>query len=194
MDELKGRLRTSTLDARRRLTADERREAAAAVVERLLGIDEVRRARTVLLYAAMRDEVDLTALVGPLRGRGARTLFPRVRGERLELVAASDLLTLQLGHRGVREPAGPAIDPGVVDVALVPGTAFDPHGGRLGLGGGHYDRLLPELAENALRVGVCFACQVVPRVPREEHDEVVDLVVTERARYTTGARIVRDDA
>jgi 5-formyltetrahydrofolate cyclo-ligase len=194
MEELKGRLRTSALQARQRLTREERRGASGAVVDRLLALRELQAARTVLLYAARAEEVDLTALVGPLRQGGARTLFPRVRGPRLELVAASDLLTLQLGHRGVREPAGPPIDPEVVDVALVPGAAFDPHGGRLGMGGGHYDRLLPELSETALRVGVCFACQVVPKVPREPHDEPVDLVITERARYITEARVLRDDA
>jgi 5-formyltetrahydrofolate cyclo-ligase len=194
MEQLKSRLRTSTLDARRGLAREERRSASAAVVDRLLALQEVQRSRTVLLFAAMPDEVDLTGMVGPLRQRNVRTLFPRVRGPRLELVAASDLLTLQLGHRGVREPAGPSIDPDVVDVAIIPGVAFDPHGGRLGMGGGHYDRLLAELSEETLRVGVCFACQVVPKVPREPHDEPVDLVVTERARYTTEARVLRDDA
>jgi 5-formyltetrahydrofolate cyclo-ligase len=194
MDQLKGRLRESALDARRRLATGERREASGAVVERLLGVRELRRARTVALYAALSEEVDLTSLVGPLRERGARTLFPRVHGADLDLVAASDLLTLRLGHRGVREPPGPAVDPGVVDVAIVPGAAFDPHGGRLGMGGGHYDRLLPRLDEHALRIGVCFACQMVPRVPREAHDEPVDLVVTERARYSTQARVLPEEA
>jgi 5-formyltetrahydrofolate cyclo-ligase len=194
MDELKDRLRASALDARRRLTGGERQQASEAVVARLLGMVELRRAHTVLLYAALSEEVDLAGMVGPLRQAGARTLFPRVRADELELVAASDLLTLQFGHRGVREPSGPAIDPDVVDIALVPGAAFDPHGARLGMGGGHYDRLLPDLPESTLRIGVCFACQVVPRVPREDHDEPVDLVVTERAKYVTEARILPDEA
>ena len=129
----------------------------------------------------MREEVDLATLVAPLHERGARTLFPRVRDERLELVAATDLRTLQLGHRGVREPAGRAVDPGVVDIAIVPGVAFDPRGGRLGGGGGHYDRLLASLAPAAVRIGVAFSCQLVPHLPQEPHDQPVHLVVTERS-------------
>lgn len=188
MEELKERLRASGLDARRRLTPGERRAASEALVERLLRQPALRRARHVLLYAALADEVDLGPAVGPLRSRGVRTLFPRVRGPELELVAASDLLTLQLGYRGVREPAGPKVDPAVVDVAVVPGVAFDPHGGRLGHGGGHYDRLLARLPQTTVLIGVGFACQVVPSVPRDEHDLPVDLVVTDHRVHRTAAR------
>ena len=194
MDELKDRLRATALESRRRLTRGERRDASRAITERLLTLPDLRRTRTVLVYAAMADEVDLGELVGPLHERGVRLLFPRVRGPELELVETADLLTLRLGFRGIREPTGPSVDPGLVEAALLPGSAFDPHGGRLGQGGGHYDRLLARMPERCLRVGVCFACQVVPRVPLDVHDEPVDLVVTERARYRTEARLLPDDA
>lgn len=180
-DDPKTALRRTALLARRSLSEDERRDGAARAVERLLALRSLRQARNVLLYAALPDELDVGPLVAPLIAAGVRTLFPRVRGDELELVAARDLLALALGYRSVREPAGPSIDPAVVDVAVVPGTAFDVHGGRLGHGGGHYDRLLARLAEDTVTIGVCFSCQVVPRVPREEHDERVDLVVTEAA-------------
>ena len=67
---------------------------------------------------------------------------------------------------------------------LVPGAAFDRAGGRLGWGGGHYDRALAELAHacgGALLVGVCFSDQLIVSVPRAGHDLPVDLVVTEQA-------------
>lgn len=194
MDELKSRLRESALQARRRLAPDERHRASSAIVERLLGLPSLRMARTVLLYAPMSEEADVSTAVAPLRERGMRTLLPRVRGDELELAAAGDLHALDAGYRGIREPTGPSIDPEVIDLVVVPGVAFDPHGGRLGHGGGHYDRLLARLAPECLRVGTCFACQVVPRVPREEHDEPVDIVLTEHARYLTEARELRDDA
>jgi 5-formyltetrahydrofolate cyclo-ligase len=209
--ERKAALRGSALAARRGMSRDERREASEAIVARLLDLPEVR-ARThpagsalpasgatgsagtagpagaaIALYAALPEEVDLATAVGPLRSRGWRTLFPRVRGEELDLVAASDLRTLTLGYRGINEPSGVRIDPEVVRVAVVPGVAFDPHGGRLGHGGGHYDRLLPRLPADALRIGVAFACQLVPAVPREGHDAAVDLVLTERATHRSHA-------
>ncbi|MFP4634249.1 MAG: 5-formyltetrahydrofolate cyclo-ligase [Nitriliruptoraceae bacterium] len=172
-------LRASALAARRQLSRDERAAASARAVERLLELPELAGVRTVLLFAATRDELDVTGAVGQLHQRGARTLLPRVRGDELELAAVGDLASLVLGYRGIREPAGPAIDPEVVEVAVVPGVAFDPNGGRLGHGGGHYDRLLERLPTDTVRVGAAFACQIVPAVPREEHDQPVDLVVTE---------------
>ncbi|MFU8841846.1 MAG: 5-formyltetrahydrofolate cyclo-ligase [Nitriliruptoraceae bacterium] len=172
-------LRIAARAARRSLSDAERRAASLRIVARLLALPELRGAGTVLLYAALREEVDLATAVAPLRERGVRTLFPRVRGEALDLVAAADLLTLQLGHRGVREPAGRVVDPAVVDVAVVPGVAFDPRGGRLGAGGGHYDRLLARLPADATRIGVGFTCQLVPHVPTEPHDQRVEVVVTE---------------
>ncbi|MDX1658870.1 MAG: 5-formyltetrahydrofolate cyclo-ligase, partial [Nitriliruptorales bacterium] len=98
------------------------------------------------------------------------------------------LLTLTLGYKGIREPAGPKVDPAIVEIALIPGVAFDVMGGRLGHGGGHYDRLLATLPHGALRIGVAFSCQLVPRVPRSPVDEPVDIVITERATYHTRAR------
>jgi 5-formyltetrahydrofolate cyclo-ligase len=174
--------------ARRALTDAERRSASLRIADRLLGLPELDGARTVLLYAALREEVDLASLIAPLHERGVRTLFPRVRGTSLDLVAAADLRTLQLGHRGVREPTGRSVDPEVVDVALVPGLAFDPRGGRLGAGGGHYDRLLRRFPARTVRVGVAFDCQLVPRIPRELYDEPVHLVVTERSVHRASVR------
>lgn len=181
-------LRSAAAAARRQLTDRQRRAASSAIVERALALPELRSVRTVLLYAATPVEVDTSGLIEPLRHRGVRLLFPRVRGDALDLVAAADLATLEHGFRGIREPVGPRVDPEAVDVALVPGVAFDPCGGRLGHGGGHYDRLLARLRDDGVRVGVCFACQVVPRVPLEEHDEAVDLVVTEHATYRAADR------
>lgn len=179
----KSALRTSARAARAAMSVAERAAASTRIVARLERMPEMRRARTVLLYAASRAEADPAGLLPHLHVRGIRTLYPRVRDDHLELIAVDDLTSLQAGYRGIAEPAGAATGPSAVDLAVVPGVAFDPAGGRLGQGGGHYDRLLAAIPRAALRVGVCFACQVVPRVPREPHDAPVDVVVTERVTH-----------
>lgn len=173
-------LREATRRARRELSPQERRERSEQACDRLLSLPEVRDADTVLAYAATDVEADPRAAVRALSQAGVRVLLPRVVGDRLELGAAGRE-GLVLGAFGVLEPVGPAVAPTVVDVAVLPGIAFDRTGGRLGQGGGHYDRLLPDLRVDALRIGFAFSVQMAVRVPREPHDELVDVVVTERA-------------
>jgi 5-formyltetrahydrofolate cyclo-ligase len=187
-------LRHSVLLARRELGPEDRRDASSAAVDRLLRLPEVWRAGVVALYVATADELDPLGAVAMLRERDIRTLFPRVRGEHLEFAEAQDPHALPGGFRGIREPTGPAVSADVIDVAVLPGVAFDLDGGRLGQGGGHYDRLLPGLPEDTVRIGMAFSCQIVPRVPREDHDEVVDIVVTDHAVHRTGARREPRDA
>ncbi|MTV25138.1 5-formyltetrahydrofolate cyclo-ligase [Nitriliruptoraceae bacterium ZYF776] len=176
-------LRRTALAARRALDTEQRTAATVALAAHARRLPELRRARTVLLYAAAPDEADLSGLVADLHARQVRTLFPRVRDDELELVAVDDLTTLRPGYRGIAEPVGPRVDPAIVDLAFVPGVAFDRAGARLGQGGGHYDRLLAALPDATPRIGVAFSCQVVPRVPVEDHDRPVDVVLTDHGAH-----------
>lgn len=187
----KAALRNATEAARRSLTPTDVAIASAAAEERLWRLPELRIATTVALYAATPAEVDLTGLATRLRERGTRTALPRVRRDEHELeLVATELPSsaLEAGYRGIAEPTGPAIHLDAVDVVICPGVAFDPTGGRLGRGGGHYDRLLATLPERTLRVGVGFTSQLAPTVPREAHDVQLDVVVTDRGTYRTRAR------
>ena len=83
----------------------------------------------------------------------------------------------------------PLVAPEAIDLAIIPGVAFDPETGvRLGRGGGYYDRLLASPGFRAVTVGACFDLQLVAGLPAEEHDQRVDLVVSESALTTVAAR------
>ncbi|MFM8885802.1 MAG: 5-formyltetrahydrofolate cyclo-ligase, partial [Chthoniobacterales bacterium] len=75
----------------------------------------------------------------------------------------------------------PAFDPREAEIIFVPGLAFTAEGQRLGRGRGFYDRLLAALPEDILRVGVCFAEQIVADIPSEPHDKEVDVVLSQPA-------------
>lgn len=131
-------------------------------------------AQTVLLYSALPDEVNTDYLLLAAQGVGKTVLLPRVDGDRLTLhVYSPD--SMAPGAFGVMEPQGPEFPPsryGEIELAVVPGVAFDRRGHRLGRGKGYYDRLLPQLTAARL-VGLCFPFQVVASVPCEAHDAVV---------------------
>ncbi len=113
---------------------------------------------------------------------GRKVILPRVEGDVMTLVEMDGLDDLGPGYRGLLEPrpgAGRKVPWKEVEVALVPGLAFDLQGNRLGRGGGHYDRALPRLGPKALKIGLAFDFQVVERLPAEARDIPVHLVVTE---------------
>jgi 5-formyltetrahydrofolate cyclo-ligase len=67
-----------------------------------------------------------------------------------------------------------------IDIAIIPGLAFDEKGGRIGSGKGYYDRLIPKLAITTRKVALTFEEQIVPQIPIESHDKHVDIIITDQ--------------
>lgn len=134
-------------------------------------------ARTVLLYHSLPDEVDTHDLIRRWAGR-KRILLPVVRGADLELRAYTGDAHLETGAFHIGEPDGmPFTDYAEINLAVVPGVAFDRQGNRLGRGKGYYDRLLPRLGAATYKVGLCFPGQLLDRIPAEAHDVPMDEVI-----------------
>jgi 5-formyltetrahydrofolate cyclo-ligase len=166
--------------ARQSVLAGERPPLAAAAAERLLALPELASARTVLAYSATAEEIDPTPVVSVLRERGMVISLPRVVGpERLSLHRVDGDDALVEGPYGLLEPSSdaPIVAPESIDIAIVPGVAFDSACQRLGHGGGYYDRLFG-MMPGAVTVGIAFDVQVLAEVPCEEHDVCVDVLVT----------------
>lgn len=181
------------------LSLEERRRRAVPLVARIVASDVFDRAGTLLVYVAMRGEVPLAELVVFARAQGKTIVLPRVvpGARELALHVWPEHGELVRGELGVAEPPPfwETVAPEGVDLALVPGLAFDLGGGRLGQGGGYYDSLLPSLAprvvvggsQNLPRcVGVAWAFQLMPTVPRQAHDVGMDAIVTEEAWHDVG--------
>ena len=131
----------------------------------------------MLLYHSLPDEVDTHGLVRRWSGQ-KRILLPVVKGEDLELKLYTGDNHLTQGAFRIDEPTGPAFtDYAAIDLAVIPGVAFDRRGNRLGRGKGYYDRLLPRIP-TANTLGLCFPCQLVDQIPTEAHDIPMDEVLT----------------
>jgi 5-formyltetrahydrofolate cyclo-ligase len=170
--------------ARRRAWAGDGRRRAddeAALWEALAAWAPWRRARLALVYVAFGDEPDPLHR-GAVAATGSRPALATTRtlgrGRPLALHAwTGGLERHRFGFLQPRADA-PVVDPASIDVALVPGLAFDRHGGRLGHGQGHYDRLLPTLPASIPWVGVTLDELVVERLPTEPHDVAVTHLLT----------------
>jgi len=169
-----------------------RRAAGAALRARLAALPQVASAQTVFAFASFRTEVDTTPFLQWCLERGVTVGTPRIEGpHHMEAYALADLDTdFVSGRHLIPEPRDglARIDPALIDVVILPGSAFDERGGRLGYGGGFYDTFLGRLRPEAPRIGVCFEAQLVDEVPRAAHDLCVDLVVTEERLIETGCR------
>lgn len=135
--------------------------------------------RTVALFAALPEEVDLLPLVAWDPSR--RWVFPRVCGDDLRFHEVRDVARdLLHGTLGIREPspALPRVPLREIDAFLCPGLAFDPKGGRLGRGRGYYDRALASARPDAVKLGICHPVQRVADTFPQDHDVTMDEVIS----------------
>ncbi len=150
--------------------------------ERFFQTPYYKESRTILCYYPFRSEIDTTIIIEKALKDNRRVILPRVEQKSLKLYYVQDLESqLKIGSYGIMEPAQgskPArLDE--IDLALVPGVAFDRGLNRLGYGGGFYDRLLCNLSPEVKKVVLCFEVQVVDKLPTLEHDIEVDIIITE---------------
>jgi 5-formyltetrahydrofolate cyclo-ligase len=126
---------------------------SAAIWQQIESIDRVQSAQVIMAFDSIDGEPMTAPFIARRRAVGQRVVLPE------------DV---------------PPPDPSVIDVVVVPGTAFTERGDRLGQGGGWYDRFLLRVAASCVTIGVGFELQILDVVPTEPHDVRLDAVVTER--------------
>jgi 5-formyltetrahydrofolate cyclo-ligase len=167
--------RAKLLAARAALSAEQVIADSARVCLHLANWPLFRRAHVVMAYLAFRSEISLQPLIDTHPDK--TWLLPRtLHGGRLEPhVYQPDRLVRH--PCGMLEPAEDSLQLPMEEIELVltPGVGFDAQGGRLGFGGGYYDRLLSQLT--AVRVGVAHTVSVIAKVPSDDHDCRMDWLV-----------------
>ena len=150
-----------------------------AIIDRLKRLPFLSCARTILLYFALPDEVQTQSLIDELVQQGKTVLLPKViDNTNMELRQYTGTNDLSTGAYGIMEPSGKRFtDYAAIDVAIIPGMAFDSKGHRLGRGKGYYDRFLSQLTPKTIKIGLCFPWQRVDYVPTDENDVSMDYVI-----------------
>ena len=145
-----------------------------------------QKARTIAGYVSIKDEADVEPLLRQLSDQGKDLVLPAVKapGEPLEFRRWRPGDALESGHFDTLHPSD-AAERAVPDLLLVPMLAFDATGGRLGYGGGYYDRTLAALrqAGTVVAAGIAYAAQLQEGLPRETHDQPMDWIVTEQSAW-----------
>lgn len=178
----KSRLRSERLAERDRIAADLRIEKSLALCDHGSAALAIEPGTIVSGFSPIRSEADIRPLMADLKRRGARLCLPVIVDKQTiifrELVPGAELVPMGFGTFGPG-PEAEELDP---DLMLVPLSAFDVQGQRIGYGGGYYDRAIDRLHKKGLfpqLIGIAFDCQEVASVPVEQHDVRLHAILTE---------------
>jgi 5-formyltetrahydrofolate cyclo-ligase len=184
---LKAILRKERLALRDQIDPATRLEFGLAMADVAGDVIDIDPGMVVSGFFPIRSEADIRPLMARLKARGARLCLPVVMDRETivfrELVAGAELVDTGFGTRGPG-PEAEVLDP---DLLLVPLSAFDAKGNRIGYGAGHYDRAIARLREKGRHprlIGIAFDCQEVAEVPDEAHDVRLEAVLTESGLRT----------
>ena len=180
--QLKAQLRKERLAVRDAVAAELRAANSTALAEYGGEAIDVSPGIVIAGFLPIRSEADIRPLLELLRGRGARVCVPVIIDKQTivfrELIEAGSLLPGSFGTFAPPDDAA-LLEP---DILLVPLSAFDRTGQRIGYGGGYYDRAIALLRRKGRArrlIGIAFDCQEVPSVPAEPHDVRLDAILTE---------------
>ena len=175
-NELRKKLR-----AKRRAVVN-KEEKDSLICEMLLTTEEFKNAKTVLLYAALDEEINIDKCIARSLSTGKTTALPvcvNNRGD-MEFYIINSFNDLTSGFFGVREPDKekcPMLTDFSNALCVVPGIAFDKNGYRLGYGKGYYDRFLKN--NPVFSLGLCYNSLTEYEIPYDDYDISVDGIVTE---------------
>jgi len=181
----KKEIRNQYIEIRNGISTEERARLSHAILARLEELDEFQEAEHILFYYAMGSEVDTIPLINKW-ARDKKTYLPKLIGKKdFAAMPFSEYDSLGLNKYKIPEPIG---RPGEkdyekkIELVLVPGVAFDKNGGRMGMGFGFYDRYFKKL-KSIPKIGLAFEAQMLDQVPKDDYDENVNLVITEKDIY-----------
>ncbi len=186
-EQRKEAIRRRILWERDQLSAEERLDKSNIISVRVVQTWEFQQAGSVMLYASFGSEVDTNWLMQATLEADKRLILPRVNiaTHSLDLYYITDpAQQLAPGIWDIREPIVAQCEPtslAEVDCVIAPGIAFDKWGGRLGYGGGYYDRLLNSLtaAQAHVSLGLGYELQIVQEIPVGFFDARVAVIATE---------------
>ena len=179
--EIIGEIET-VLDA---LSAEEKQRKQKTIEDRLFGFANFMEAKVVLLYLSKGGEVDTLEIIERSLAKGKvvvlpvfnretnKTILYKVENSKTDFINGSEGWLVPDASRCKTVP----ID--LIDIAIVPGQAFDEKGGRIGIGDKFYDKFVQKLPLTTRKVAIAFEEQVIAQVPTDSRNKHIDIIVTD---------------
>lgn len=177
-------LRKKTLCERDDLETELREDKSNKICDRFISFIEKNDFSSVFSYIHFRSEVRTTKIVEYLLKNKKEVSLPKtyIKDKLIEAIQINHLDGLRPGAYGILEPeeGGGVISPNTLGCIVVPGAVFDRSGGRIGYGGGFYDRFFERISDKTVKIGLAFDFQLKKKIPQEEHDVPLDIIITDK--------------
>ncbi len=156
------------------------------ITDKLFKTKEYNEADEIFTYIGVKNEVETYNIVGKALKDKKRIAVPKVfDNTTMEFYYINSLEELQKARFGLLEPSEMAKQalPNDKTLFIVPGVAFDTSGNRIGFGAGYYDTYLKN-NNHGIMIGIAYDFQIVDKLPRDDFDVPVDIVITEANIYS----------
>ncbi len=183
--EDKARLRKKIIRIRDSIDLDKKRKKDSEIEKNLFLQDEFKNSRYIMCFASFRSEPNTYIIIQKALNLSKRVILPKVNIEEQKLIlyGIKNLNELIPGYMNIPEPdahQSRIFDANLLDIIIMPGIAFDEKGGRLGFGGGYYDKFIHSIDKKPPLIVIAYDEQIVDKVPVLEHDIRVDKIITDK--------------
>lgn len=166
------------------LSPEDRIAKSKAACHNFAGTSQYKDSSVIMVFLSLPHEVDTAGIIIDAWQNGKTVAVPKVSWQQRNMIPV-ELNSLEsglpVGSNGLRNPtAGVPVPVEDIDMVIAPGLGFDTDGGRIGRGGGYYDRFFSAKGLGAVKAGLGFSEQVVDDVPMMEHDQRLDVLVTDK--------------
>jgi len=162
----------------------------SAIENNLFELANFLESTIALLYMDTEGEVKTESILKKCFAMNKIVVLPAFNNDKYDMkLMKVDNFEMDLvpGARGILEPdinRCKIVPIESIDIAIIPGLAFDEKGGRIGTGTGYYDRFIPKLSNTTRKVSLALEKQIIQQVPMDSHDKHVDIIITdERVIY-----------
>lgn len=177
----KDKIRKEILEKRNSLSIEEVEKKSDLIIENLGKF--IKNAENIMIFMDMKNEVRITKL---MKLYPEKSFFiPKItdsknREMKINRYNENELVLHKFGY--YESSSSDFYNENILDIVIVPAVVFDLEKNRIGFGGGYYDTFLKKIRggnKKVLFIGICYDFQIIEKVPAEEHDVVLDFVVSE---------------
>ncbi|MGL4873414.1 MAG: 5-formyltetrahydrofolate cyclo-ligase [Clostridium sp.] len=176
----KSELRKSMLCKRNLIKESEKIIFDEKIIESFFDLEDYKKAKNICIYVKYGSEINTIRIIERALLEGKEVFVPRIKKDRdMDFIKINSIANLEKNKMGILEPKKEFIlRVEKIELLVLPGLAFDLNGGRVGYGGGYYDKYLDK--KKVVKIALSYELQILEKVPMEEHDIRYDCLISEK--------------